>query len=75
MFELEREAYQLNGLDPTKIQVKLNWANPSILSLSSQNELDNLVIKWPKNLILTDVDGNSLIMDEAEESEAGTSLD
>ena len=75
LFEVERDAYKLNELDPTRIKLKLEWANPSIISLSSQNELDNLVIKWPDNLILTDVDGNSLVMDDAEESQDGGTFD
>ena len=33
------------------------------------------MIKWPTSLILTDVDGNALVMDETEESEDQGSLD
>ena len=48
MFEVERSSYKLNKLDPTLIELKIEWSNPSIISLSSQNELDKLVIKWSK---------------------------
>ena len=48
MFEVERSSYKLNKLDPTRIELKIEWSNPSIISLSSQNELDKLVIKWSK---------------------------
>lgn len=75
MFELERDSYKLNSLDPTRVELKLEWSNPSIISLSSQNELDYLTIKWPNGLILTDVDGNSLVMDEAEENQSDGALE
>ena len=43
--------------------------------MSSQTELDSLVIKWPQGLVLSDEDGNGLILDGAKEDKDGTSLD
>jgi hypothetical protein len=34
-----------------------------------------LIIKWPNDLILTDADGNSVVMDEAIENEVDGTLE
>ena len=36
------------------------------MSLSSQNEPDEMIIKFDKTLIINDVDGNSLVFDNGE---------
>jgi hypothetical protein len=53
----------MRGLEPTKIDLKLGFANPSAMSMSSQTDSDTLVIKFDKNLVLNDEDGNSLVFD------------
>lgn len=54
----------LKGLDPKKIEMKILFRNPSTVSLSSQSELDNMVVKLSKRMILNDLNGNSLVMDK-----------
>ena len=67
LFELSRDQYSLDTIDPKKIEIKIKWDNPSIISMSSQNQLDRLILKWKKKLILTDDKGNNLMMDTAQE--------
>lgn len=43
--------------------------------MSSQNEFDNLVIKWPQGLVLSDEEGNGLILDNASEDKESKTLD
>ena len=43
--------------------------------MSSQSEFDILKIKWPKGLVLTDLDGNGLILDGATEDKKTNTLD
>ena len=53
-------------LDPQKLATKIKFKNPSQVSLSSQNEPDEMMIKFDKTLIINDVDGNSLVFDNGE---------
>jgi len=61
--EVDPSAQEMRGLEPTKISLKLGFANPAAMSMSSQTDSDTLVIKFDKNLVLNDVDGNSLVFD------------
>ena len=56
-------------LDPKKLETKIKFKNPSTVSLSSQNEQDELIVKFDNSLVINDVDGNSLVFDNGEPSE------
>lgn len=56
------DAVVITNLDPKNLGIKINFENPEILSLGSQFSPDQLVIKFPNNLVLSDKAGNSLIL-------------
>ena len=56
-------------LDPKKLETKIKFKNPSTVSLSSQNEQDELIVKFDNSLIINDVDGNSLVFDSGEQTD------
>ena len=60
-------------MEGTKLDLKLQFENPSFISLSTQNELDSIVFKYPKDVVLTDIDGNGLVLDNADDG--GDALD
>ena len=69
---------------PTKIKemtnktlsLKLDFLNPEYVSMSSQNEKDKVYFKFPDGLMLTDEEGNGLMLDKAsKDSGDGSSLD
>ena len=53
----------LSSINPKKLEIKVMFPNPELVSLSSQTEPDNMVIKFSKDLILNDKDGNSMVFD------------
>jgi hypothetical protein len=63
----------LVGDDPKKLGFKVEFANPSLISLSSQSESDQIVIKFGKDFVLNDKNGNSLVFDAGENG--GDSID
>jgi len=64
---------EMVGVDPKKLGFKVNFSNPSLVSLSSQSEADNIIIKFDKSFVLNDVHGNSLVFDSGENG--GDSID
>jgi len=54
----------LTGLDPKKLSIKLDFKKPELVSMSSQSESDQIIIKWRKDFVLNDVNGNSLVLDD-----------
>jgi len=56
-------------LDPKKLETKIKFKNPSTVSLSSQNEQDELIVKFDNSLVINDVDGNSLVFDSGEQTD------
>ena len=75
IFEIDRQDYYLDSMADTKVEIKIKFQKPGEISMSSQTELDSLVIKWPQGLVLSDEDGNGLILDGALEDKDGSSLD
>ena len=58
----------ITQMEGTQLDLKLQFENPQYVSLVSQNELDDIVFKYPKDLVLTDMDDNPLIIDKASDS-------
>ena len=56
----------LKDLTSKKIEIKILFDKPETVSLSSQSDLDNMVVKLSKRMILNDLEGNSLVMDKGE---------
>ena len=54
----------VKSITSKKLELKVLFNNPALISMSAQSELDNLVIKFSKDLILNDIYGNSLVLDE-----------
>jgi hypothetical protein len=54
------------GLDPNKLTMKLKFARPELVSLGSQSDPDEIVMKFAKDFVLNDVNGNSLVFDSGE---------
>ena len=67
--EIENDGMEIVTLDPNKLETKIKFKNPGTVSLSSQNEQDELIIKFDNSLIINDVDGNSLVFDNGEPTE------
>lgn len=44
--------------------MKLDFKNPELISMSSQSDSDQIIIKFEKTLVLNDVNGNSLVFDD-----------
>lgn len=56
------EALTITSMDPNNMNMKINFENPEIMSLGSQFSPDKLVIQFPKELVLVDKAGMSLII-------------
>lgn len=59
----------LTDLSSKKIELKVNFTYPELVSMSSQTELDLLIIRFDKSFILTDKDGKSLIFTAGSKTE------
>ena len=56
---------KIKEMKNSSITIKLLIENPELVSMSSQNEKDTVEFKFKDGLILTDEDGNGLLLDKA----------
>lgn len=56
------------GLDPTQVKIKIEFADPELISMSSQSQTDELVLGFSKDLVLIDKRGRSVVLDVGEAS-------
>jgi hypothetical protein len=56
-------------MEAKTMELKLELENPSEVSMGDQSLKDSIVIRFPKDLVLTDTEGNSLVIDNAEDTE------
>ena len=69
--KLDDSVIILSGLADSKMEIKINLDSPEFLSLSSQNEQDEILVRFSPDFVLNDVDGNSLTLDFGETTEDG----
>jgi len=67
-------AITITSMDPKNMDMKLNFENPEVMSLGSQFSPDQLVIQFPKDLVLVDKTGKSLILAGGEFGEGSVDL-
>ena len=68
---LDDSVIMLTGLEGTKMEIKINFDSPELLSLSDQNEQDEIFVRFAPDFVLNDEDGNSLTLDFGETIEDG----
>ena len=57
------------------VQFKILFENPAFISLGSQTDLDQMVLKFDKNFTLNDIHGNSLVMDMGDATPEGLQVE
>ena len=61
-------------LQPNALNIKIMFDDPSLISMSSQSQTDELVLGFSKDLVLIDKNGRSVVLD-AGSSGDGDSID
>lgn len=54
----------IKTLSDKQIEIKIIFDKPELISMNSQSELDQIMVKISKSLELHDKTGNSLVLDE-----------
>jgi len=64
LIEVSSDQIIFTSLDPTELSLRLEFLRPELVSLSSQSESDQIIMKFAKDFVLNDKKGNSLVFDD-----------
>jgi len=60
---------EITDMTPNSISLNIKFENPFYVSQVLQSTPDDLIVKFPENLVLTDKQGNSLVFYEGQKSQ------
>ena len=65
----------LSELTETGFNIAIEFENPEFVSLSSQNLLDSILIRFDERTIINDEEGYSLVFDQGEKKDGGINFE
>jgi hypothetical protein len=63
---ISKDQIVFTSLDPKKAVIKVIFDRPELISLGSQSDPDNIIVKFSKDFVMNDKNGNSLVFNSGE---------